>query len=98
MNEQGERERVYVLDADLGNVTLSLGYIVARTTNPFAEINGVEVFVGSEIEGFVVEEDRVRPGRPPGRRWTVGAQGALKKDGHGVRVEALAKIGEDPPG
>jgi hypothetical protein len=48
-------ERVYVMEADLGDVVLSLGYIVARHSNPFAEINGVEVHLGSEIEGFVVE-------------------------------------------
>ena len=60
-NEEGERERVYILDAKVGNVTLSLGYIVARTTNPFAEINGIEVLVGSEIEGFVVE--KIEPDR-----------------------------------
>jgi hypothetical protein len=48
-------DRVFVLDADLGTVKLSLGYIVARSTNPFAEINGIEVLVGSEIEGFTVE-------------------------------------------
>jgi len=42
--------------------TLSLGYIVARPVNPFAEINGIEVSVGSEVEGFRVEKieaDRV---------------------------------------
>ena len=55
-------DRVFVLDADLGYATLSLGYIVARPVNPFAEINGVEVSVGSEVEGFRVEKieaDRV---------------------------------------
>jgi len=50
-----EGERVFVVEADLGGTSLSLGYIVARRDNPFAEINGVEVYVGSEIEGFVVE-------------------------------------------
>lgn len=60
-NEEGERERVFILDAKVGNVTLSLGYIVARTTNPFAEINGIEVLEGSEIEGFVVE--KIEPDR-----------------------------------
>jgi Tfp pilus assembly protein FimV len=48
-------ERDYIMEADLGDVVLSLGYIVARRVNPFAEINGVEVYLGSEIEGFVVE-------------------------------------------
>lgn len=47
--------RVFVLDADLGYAKLSLGYIVARSTNPFAEINGDDLYVGSEVEGFVVE-------------------------------------------
>lgn len=48
-------ERIFVLEAKLGYASLSLGYIVARTDNPFAEINGTEVYVGSEIEGFTVE-------------------------------------------
>jgi len=55
-------ERVFDLDADVGYATLSLGYIVVRPVNPFAEINGVEVFIGSEVEGFRVEKieaDRV---------------------------------------
>ena len=55
-------DRVFDLDADLGYATLSLGYIVSRPVNPFAEINGVEVFIGSEVEGFRVEKieaDRV---------------------------------------
>jgi len=47
--------RVFVMEAKIGGVSLSLGYIVARTTNPFAEINGTDVWIGSEIEGFVVE-------------------------------------------
>ena len=54
--------RIFILDADLGYATLSLGYIVARPDNPFAEINGAEVIVGSEVEGFRVEKieaDRV---------------------------------------
>lgn len=55
-------ERVYVLDADLGDVSLSLDFIVFRQVRPFAEINGVEVYEGSEIEGFTVvtiEADQV---------------------------------------
>jgi len=48
-------ERVFVIEADLGYASLSLGFIVARSNNPFAEINGTEVWIGSEIEGFVVE-------------------------------------------
>ena len=47
--------RVFVMEAEIGGVSLSLGYIVARSNNPFAEINGTEVWIGSEIEGFVVE-------------------------------------------
>lgn len=50
-----EGERVFVIDADLGYTSLSLGFIVARAGSPFAEINGVQVSVGSEIEGFTVE-------------------------------------------
>ncbi len=48
--------------AGLGATTLSLGYIVFRPVRPFAEINGVEVYEGTEIEGFTVERieaDRV---------------------------------------
>jgi hypothetical protein len=55
-------ERVFVLDADLGYATLSLGFIVARPVHPFAEINDIEVHIGSEVAGFVVEKieaDRV---------------------------------------
>jgi hypothetical protein len=52
---QADGERVYVVEANLGDTTLSLGFIVARSENPFAEINGVDVYLGSEIEGFVVE-------------------------------------------
>ncbi len=48
--------RVFDLDADLGYATLSLGFIVARPVNPFAEINGIEVSIGSEVEGFRVEK------------------------------------------
>ena len=49
-------ERVYILDADLGKVSLSLGFIVFRPVRPFAEINGIEVYEGSEVEGFTVEK------------------------------------------
>ena len=48
-------ERIYVMEAELGYASLSLGYIVSRSNNPFAEINGIDVRIGSEIEGFVVE-------------------------------------------
>ena len=55
-------ERIFVMEAGLGYASLSLGYIVARSSNSFAEINGTEVWIDSEIEGFVVEaieSDRV---------------------------------------
>jgi len=55
--------RVFVVDADLGRITLSLDFIAFRPDDPFAEINGLEVHVGSRIEGLVVEEiarDHVR--------------------------------------
>jgi hypothetical protein len=48
-------ERVFVMEAELGYASLSLGFIVARSKNSFAEINGAEVWIGSEIAGFVVE-------------------------------------------
>jgi hypothetical protein len=54
---------VYILEADLGDVRLALDFLVHRTDDPFAEINGVEVHVGATIEGFrvvAIETDRVR--------------------------------------
>ncbi len=48
--------REYVADADLGYANLSLDYIVFRPNDPFAQINGFDVRVGSHIEGFAVEE------------------------------------------
>ena len=48
-------ERIFVMEAELGYASLSLGFIVARANNPFAEINGTDVWIGSEVEGFVVE-------------------------------------------
>jgi len=59
--DPADGERVFVLDADLGYASLSLGFIVARKLYPFAEINGTEVFEGSEVAGFVVE--RIEPNR-----------------------------------
>jgi len=63
-------ERVFIMDAELGYASLSLGYIVFRPVRPFAEINGMEVYEGSEVAGFTVEKievDRVvlRDGRGP---------------------------------
>jgi len=48
--------RVFVVDADLGYTTLTLGFIVFRPDDPFAEINELEVHVGSHVEGLTVEE------------------------------------------
>jgi hypothetical protein len=49
-------ERVFDVDADLGYAVLTLDYIAFRATDPFAQINGVDVRVGSTIEGFTVED------------------------------------------
>jgi hypothetical protein len=46
---------VFVLEADLGYARLSLGYVIDRPDDPFAEVNGREVHVGSTVDGFVVE-------------------------------------------
>lgn len=61
-------ERVYEVEADLGYATLTLDYIVFRPTDPFAQINGVDVRVGGTIDGFTLEEIgrtsvRLRDGR-----------------------------------
>ena len=51
-----------MLEADLGDARLSLGYIVSRETDPFAEVNGEVVHIGSQVEGLTVvsiERDRV---------------------------------------
>jgi hypothetical protein len=52
----GAGERVYDVEADLGYATLTLDYIVYRPTDPFAQINGVDVRVGGTVEGFTLEE------------------------------------------
>jgi hypothetical protein len=62
--------REYVAEADVGHATLSLDYIVFRSDDPFAVINGLDVRVGSTIEGCTVEEItaeavRLRDGRGP---------------------------------
>jgi hypothetical protein len=49
-------ENVFFLDAKVGDVELELDYLVYRSEDPFAEINGTEVRVGSHIEGFEVVE------------------------------------------
>jgi cytoskeletal protein RodZ len=52
----GTRERVYVLDANLGHVKFHLDYIVYRPSAPFASINDQQVRIDSVIEGFEVTE------------------------------------------
>jgi hypothetical protein len=47
------------MDAELGYASLSLGYIVFRPVRPFAEINGNDVYEGSEVAGFKVEKIEV---------------------------------------
>jgi hypothetical protein len=46
---------VFVAEAHIGDITLALDYLVFREDNPFAQINGIDVRVGSVIEDFVVE-------------------------------------------
>ena len=53
---ESSRERSFVIDANLGHTKLHLDYIVYRPGSPFAGINGGQVFVGSVIEGFTVED------------------------------------------
>jgi hypothetical protein len=56
-------EEVYILEAELGGVVLSLDFIVSRSDDPFAEINGVEVHLGGVVDGYrvkAIEKDRVR--------------------------------------
>ncbi|RLE27468.1 MAG: hypothetical protein DRJ65_02800 [Acidobacteria bacterium] len=45
----------YVGEAHVGDVTLTLDYLVYRKENPFAQINGRDVRVGAVIEDYVVE-------------------------------------------
>ncbi len=52
-------ERVFIIDAELGYASLSLGYIVFRPVRPFAEINGNDVYEGSEVAGFTVDKIEV---------------------------------------
>jgi len=56
-------DEVFVMEADLGRVRLSLDYIVFRNDDPFAEINGIELHLGGVVDGFrvkAIERDRVR--------------------------------------
>jgi hypothetical protein len=53
---------VYILEANLGAVQLSLDYIIFRADDPFAEINGIELHLGGVVEGYrvkAIERDRV---------------------------------------
>lgn len=53
---------VYILEANLGRVQLSLDFIVFRADDPFAEINGIELHLGGVVEGYrvkAIERDRV---------------------------------------
>jgi hypothetical protein len=52
----GSGGRIFVVDADLGDLQLTLDYIIYRPSDPFAQINGVEVHVGDSVAGFAVEE------------------------------------------
>lgn len=53
---QDERGGEFIEVAKIGDVTLTLDYLLFRAENPFAQINGRDVRVGSVIEGFVIEE------------------------------------------
>lgn len=46
----------FVGEARIGDVTLTLDYLVYRKENPFAQINGDDVRVGAVIEDFVVKK------------------------------------------
>ncbi len=48
-------EGKFVGEAQIGEVTLTLDYLVYRKENPFAQINGRDVRVGAVIEDYVVE-------------------------------------------
>lgn len=45
----------FVGEAQVGEVTLTLDYLVFRKENPFAQINGRDVRVGAVVEDYVVE-------------------------------------------
>jgi hypothetical protein len=54
--------REFVAEARVGDTTLVLDYIAYRPSDPFAQVNGVELHEGSHIDGFTVEKiarDRV---------------------------------------
>jgi len=43
-------------EARIGTVKLSLDYIVYRSDNPFAQINGEEAHIGTDVAGYIVTE------------------------------------------
>jgi hypothetical protein len=47
--------RLFVAEAHLGYADLVLDYIAYRPSDPFAQINGVELHEGYHLEGFTVE-------------------------------------------
>jgi len=49
-------EGEFVGEAQIGNVTLTLDYLVYRRENPFAQINGRDVRVGAVIEDYIVKK------------------------------------------
>ncbi len=54
--------RDFVAEADLGYATLRLDLVVFRADDPWAQVNGRDVRVGTHVDGFVVEaieRDRV---------------------------------------
>lgn len=54
--DEGSGRREFGLVAELGYARLELGWLIHRSDDPFAEVNGREVHVGSHVDGFVVEE------------------------------------------
>ncbi len=62
--------REFVGEAHVGGVTLVLDYLVYRPSDPFVQINGVELHQGWEISGYTVERiqtDRVILRGPAGK-------------------------------
>ncbi len=62
--------REFLGEAKVGGITLTLDYLVYRPSDPFVQINGVELHEGWEISGFTVKRiqtDRVILEGPGGR-------------------------------
>ena len=47
--------REFIIEAEIGGRRLVLDYIAYLPSGSFAEINGVEARIGTQIEGFVVD-------------------------------------------